>query len=84
MANYNSDPRLNRRFPLSNIHYEIGERVLRLPLPTPRPTTTLIPVGLQYSLNDSGLAVREILGEVGFRKLMQRCANSGIFHLETR
>src|ERR1700730_13762179 len=27
---------------------------------------------LQYSLNGLGLAVREILGEVGFRELMQR------------
>ncbi len=31
-----------------------------------------------------GLAVREILGEVGFRELMQRGADSGVFHLETR
>src|SRR6266404_3164322 len=29
----------------TNIHYEIGERVPRLPLPTPRPTTTLIRIG---------------------------------------
>src|SRR5258707_11731912 len=39
---------------------------------------------LQYSLNGLGLAVREILGEVGFRELMQRGAKSGVFHLETR
>jgi hypothetical protein len=31
-----------------------------------------------------GLAVREILWEVGFRELMQRGAKSGVFHLETR
>jgi len=30
------------------------------------------------------LAVREILGEVGLRELMQRGANSGVFDLETR
>jgi hypothetical protein len=30
---------------------------------------------LQYSLNGLGLAVREILGEVGFRELMQRGAH---------
>jgi catechol 2,3-dioxygenase-like lactoylglutathione lyase family enzyme len=29
-----------------------------------------------------GLAVREILGKVGFRELMQRRALSGVFHLE--
>jgi hypothetical protein len=69
----------------TNIHYEIGERVPRLPLPTPRPTTTLIRIGpLHYLLNGLGLAVREILGEVGFRELMQRGAKSGVFHLETR
>ncbi len=39
---------------------------------------------LQYSLNGLGLTVREILGEVGFRELMQRRAKSGVFHLETR
>jgi hypothetical protein len=42
------------------------------------------PRPLQYSLNRLGLAVRKILGEVGFRELMQRGANSGVFHLETR
>jgi hypothetical protein len=39
---------------------------------------------LQYSLNGLGLAVREMLGKVGFRELMQRGANSGVLHLETR
>ncbi len=38
----------------------------------------------QYSLNGLRLAVREILGEVGLRELMQRGAKSGVFHLETR
>ena len=46
-----------------------------------RPTSTMCSVvfpdsdphrSLQYSLNGLGLAVREILGEVGFRELMQR------------
>jgi hypothetical protein len=31
-----------------------------------------------------GLVVREILGKVRFRELMQRGAKSGVFHLETR
>src|SRR6266478_584423 len=35
-------------------------------------------------LPDLGLAVREILGEVGFPELMQRGAHSGVFDLETR
>ena len=57
----------------------------RLPLPTPRPTTTLIHIGrCSTRLTSLGLAVREILGEVGFLELMQRGANSGVFHLETR
>jgi hypothetical protein len=58
-----------------------------------RPTSTICSVvfphsdphrPLQYSLNGLGLAVREILGEVGFRELMQRGAKGGVFHLETR
>ena len=58
-----------------------------------RPTSTMCSVvfphsdphrPLQYSLNGLGLAVREILGEVGFRELMQRGAKGGVFHLETR
>jgi len=36
---------------------------------------------LQYSLNGLGLAVREILGEVGFGELMQRGAKGGAFTL---
>ena len=40
--------------------------------------------GPKPPLNGLGLAVREILGEVGFRELMQRGAQSGVFHLETR
>jgi len=45
---------------------------------------TLIRIGRCSSLNGLGLAVREILGEVGFRELMQRGAKSGVFHFETR
>jgi len=57
-----------------------------------RPTSTMCSVvfprsdphrPLQYSLNGLGLAVREILGEVGFGELMQRGAKGGVFHLET-
>jgi len=57
----------------------------RLPRPPPRPTTTLIHIGrCSTRLTGLGLAVREILGEVGFLELMQRGANSGVLHLETR
>ena len=58
--------------------------VPRLPLATPRPQHPDPHRPLQCSLNGLGLAVREILGEVGFRELMQRGAKGGVFHLETR
>src|SRR6266487_3681566 len=65
--------------------------------PFPMSARTLIPVAdklddrmtrhrfaLPFGRQRCSLAVREILGEVGFRELMQRGANSGVFDLETR
>ena len=53
------------------------------PLVKPAANPVVACVGNEV-LNGLGLAVREILGEVGFRELMQRGAKSGVFHLETR
>src|SRR6266851_9840946 len=53
------------------------------PIPCEAPVTMAVFCGLivVYLEDGLGLAVREILGEVGFRELMQRGANRGVFHL---
>jgi hypothetical protein len=75
--------RVARAFELTNRHWS-GARPAPVPIDAEANNHTDPHRPSQYSLNGLGLAVREILGEVGFRELMQRGANSGVFYLETR